>query len=161
MERGRFYGALTLLNPAPGQPVFDSDQLAHVDLLTPNETEARILLGLEPDDPTPTADLARRLLDLGVRQVVVTLGAKGALIASAGLMEQVSAPKIEALDVTGAGDSFNAALAVGLGEGLELRDAVEWATYAGAYCATHLGVIDGLPTREQLDAFRHSVAGAW
>jgi ribokinase len=57
------------------------------------------------------------------------------------------------LDVTGAGDSFNAALAVGLGEGLHLRDAVYKATYAGAYTTTHLGVIDGLPTRDELNVF--------
>jgi ribokinase len=57
------------------------------------------------------------------------------------------------LDVTGAGDSFNAALAVGLGEGLDLRDAVYKAACAGAYTTTHLGVIDGLPTRDELNVF--------
>jgi len=158
MGRGRAHGALTLLNPAPAQPVVDTDQLVNVDLMTPNETEARLLLGMKPDDPTPTDDLARRLLDLGVRQVVVTLGAKGALIATADSLTHVPAPKVDALDVTGAGDSFNAALAVGLGEGLELHEAVETACYAGAYCATHLGVVDGLPTRDQLDTFRRSIA---
>ena len=79
MELGRKHGALTLLNPAPAQAV-EPHQLAHVDLMTPNETEARILLGLEPDDPTPTPELARRLLDLGVKQIVVTRGARGSLI---------------------------------------------------------------------------------
>ena len=157
MERGREHGALTMLNPAPSQPIADVDQLANVDLMTPNETEARILLGLQPDDPTPTPDLARRLLDLGVREVVVTLGANGALVATeTSTITHIPAPTVNALDVTGAGDSFNAALAVGLGEGQELRDAVETACYAGAYCATHLGVVDGLPTRDQLDSYRES-----
>lgn len=158
MARGRAHGALTLLNPAPAQPV-ESDLLTHVDLMTPNETETRILLGLAPDDPTPTAEIARRLLDLGVRRVVVTLGAGGALIVSAEGTEHVPAPTIDAVDVTGAGDSFNAALAVGLGDGLELREAVETACFAGAYCATRLGVVDGLPTRAQLESFRRSVSG--
>ena len=152
MDLGRRHGAFTLLNPAPAQPVAPG-QLANVDLMTPNETETRILLGLEPDDPTPTPELARRLLDLGVKQIVVTRGALGSLIVTSDSTEEVKAPAIEALDVTGAGDSFNAALAVGLGEGLPLSKAVERANYAGAYCATRLGVIDGLPTRKILDDF--------
>lgn len=60
---------------------------------------------------------------------------------------------IQAVDVTGAGDSFNAALAVGLGEGLPLHTAVQRACYAGAYTALHLGVIPGLPTQAQWEGF--------
>jgi ribokinase len=156
MELGHKHGAMTVWNPAPAQPGH-TELLTNVDLITPNETEARILLGLPPDDPTPTRELAGRLLDLGVERVVVTMGKKGALVATAGGVEQVPAPRIDALDPTGAGDAFNAALAVGLGEGLRLRAAVAQANYAGAYCCTKLGVVDGLATREQLEAFRHSV----
>jgi ribokinase len=61
---------------------------------------------------------------------------------------------VQTVDVTGADDSFNAALAVGLGAGLDLVEAVGQATWAGAYATTRLGVIDGLPTRSQLEAFR-------
>ena len=157
MELGRKHGAMTIWNPAPAQPI-QPDLLANVDLVTPNETESRILLGLRADDPTPTDELARQLLALGVDRVVVTLGKDGALVATADGLEQVPAPHIDALDPTGAGDAFNAALAVGLGEGLDLRDAVARANYAGAYCARHLGVVDGLPTRAELDAFRCSAS---
>ena len=152
LELGRKHGAMTILNPAPGQTL-EADMLAHVDVLTPNESETRILLGLAPDDPTPTLELAGRLLDLGVETIVVTRGEEGAVIVSAGGTEEVAAVAVQALDVTGAGDSFNAALAVGLGGGMDLRSAVEQATRAGAYTATHLGVIDGLPTRAELEAF--------
>jgi len=155
MELGRKHGAMTLLNPAPAKPV-QPILLANVDLMTPNETETRILLGLPPDDPTPTPDLARTLLSLGVERVVVTRGKRGALIVTADATEEVPAPKVQPLDPTGAGDSFNAALAVGLGEGLSLRDAVRQANFAGAYCTTRLGVIDGLPTRVELEAFKNS-----
>jgi ribokinase len=79
LELGRRHGAMTILNPAPARSV-TPDLLAQVDLLTPNETETRLLLGLSPADPTPTPELAERLLKLGVEQIVVTRGKEGALI---------------------------------------------------------------------------------
>jgi ribokinase len=153
MELGRRHGAMTILNPAPAKPI-QPYMLTHVDLLTPNETETRILQGLPPDDPTPTPELARRLLKMGVERIVVTRGNQGALIVTRDDLIEIPAVPIQAVDVTGAGDSFNAALAVGLGEGLSLSDAVRQATYAGAHTATHLGVIDGLPTRAELTTFK-------
>ncbi len=152
LELGRKHQVTTILNPAPGQAL-DPAILANVDVLTPNESETSILLGLPPDDPTPTLDLTGQLLDLGVETVIVTRGEKGALIVTAHDTEAVPATAVQALDVTGAGDSFNAALAAGLGGGMDLRSAVEQATRAGAYTTTHLGVIDGLPTRAELEAF--------
>ena len=152
LELGRKHRAMTILNPAPGQPL-EPDILAHVDVLTPNESETRILLGLPPDDPTPTLELAGRLLELGVETIVVTRGEEGAIIVTAKGTEVVPAVPVQALDVTGAGDSFNAALAVSLAGGMDLRSAVGQATRAGAYTTTHLGVIDGLPTRAELEAF--------
>ena len=152
LELGKKHGAMTILNPAPGQTV-DPGLLSNVDVLTPNASETRILLGLPPDDPTPTIDLAGRLLELGVDRIVVTRGEEGAIIVTAREIEEIAAVPVRALDVTGAGDSFNAALAVALGQGHPLREAVRRATYAGAYTTTRLGVIDGLPTRAELEAF--------
>ena len=151
LRLGKAHGALTILNPAPAQPV-ERQHLADVDILTPNASEARILLGLPPDDPSPPLELAQRLLEMGAGKVVVTLGDEGALIVG-DEASHVPAIPICAVDVTGAGDSFNAALAVSLGEGLALEDAVHVAVRAGAYTALRLGVIDGLPTRAELDDF--------
>lgn len=150
--QGKEAGALTILNPAPAR-ADDPAILRHVDVLTPNIFEARMLLGLPPDDATPAPTLAERLRALGAGAVVITQGARGAMILDDDGALQVPAPKIDAVDVTGAGDSFNAALAVGLGEGKSLRDAVRQAVRAGAYTARHVGVIGGLPTREQLSEF--------
>jgi ribokinase len=151
----------TLLNPAPARRLAP-EYFQHGDLLTPNESEARVLLGLPPDDPTPTIELARRLLDFGIGQVVVTRGRRGAVIVDADGVAEVFAPTIQMVDPTGAGDSFNAALVFGLGEGLSLPQAVRRACFAGAYTATHLGVIAGLPTRDELESFvaSHSLKGA-
>lgn len=153
LELGRKHNVLTILNPAPGQTL-RPDALAYVDVLTPNENETRILLGLPPDDSTPTEDLAGRLLELGVETIIVTRGEEGSLIVTSQGNEAVPATPVQALDVTGAGDSFNAALAVGLSEDQDLPAAVKQANRAGAYTTTHLGVIDGLPTRAELRDFR-------
>ena len=149
---GKRHGALTILNPAPAR-VSDPAIFADVDILTPNAGEARLLLGLQPDDKSPTVELAGRLLDKGVGTVVVTQGAEGALIVSDAHVKHIPAIPIAAVDVTGAGDSFNAALAVFLGEGLSIENAVSRAVIAGAYTAMHLGVIKGLPGRGEYERF--------
>jgi ribokinase len=153
LHLGRVHQTLTILNPAPARRI-DPALLQNVDVLTPNESEARILLGLAPDDPQPTLDVAQQLLRLGVRQLVITRGKHGALIVTPDGSASIAAPTIQAVDPTGAGDSFNASLAAALAEGRPLQAAVEEAVYAGAYTATKLGVIDGLPTRAELAAFR-------
>ena len=90
MELGRKHGAKTILNPAPARPLTEAI-FASVDYLTPNESEARVCLGLEPDDPTPLEALAGRWLDLGSPHVVITLGANGVLWASAEGLRRIPA----------------------------------------------------------------------
>jgi ribokinase len=156
MELGHKHQKLTIWNPAPAK-AFDRALLKHIDLMTPNESETRILLGLPPDDPTPTDELARRLLDMGVKRIVVTLGKRGSMIVMPEGSELIPPLTIKALDATGAGDSFNASLAVRLAQGMQLRDAAREANAAGAYTCMHLGVVDGLPTRDELAAFTESL----
>ena len=154
MALARKHGVQTVWNPAPAQ-TGSTEILQHVDVLTPNETEVRILLDRPPDDSTPTLELAQKLLGEGVSCLVVTLGEKGSLVVTPEEATTVPAvPNIKAVDVTGAGDSFNAALAVSLAEGKPLSDAVQLANYAGAFAVQHLGVIDGLPTRDELASFQ-------
>ncbi len=149
---GKEAGARTLLNPAPARAA-DPEMLANVDILTPNASEARLLLGLPPAADVAANELGLRLLDYGVGRVVITQGEQGALIVDAAGATQIPAISIEAVDVTGAGDSFSAALAVSLGEGMKLVDAAQVAVRAGAFTALQLGVIAGLPTRAQLERF--------
>jgi ribokinase len=156
MELGHKHGKLTIWNPAPAK-AFDRALLKHVDLLTPNESETRILLGLPPDDPTPTAQVARGLFDLGVKRVVVTMGKRGSLIVTPRGSEAIPPLLVKALDATGAGDSFNATLAVRLAQGMDLCDATREANCAGAYTCMHLGVIAGLPTLDELESLKQSV----
>ena len=152
MEIGKAGDARTILNPAPATALPD-DIFRHVDYLTPNESELRILLGLAPDDPTETRELAADLRRRGVGTVVVTMGGDGALILSDDLDMIVPTPRVDAVDMTGAGDAFNAGFAVALGDGLGLARAVAQGTAAGAHACTRLGVIPSLASRKELNNF--------
>jgi len=153
MALARKHGVTSVLNPAPAQPL-DDGLLSQVDVLTPNESELRLLCGLAPDDPTDTLELAHRLQRRGVRNLIVTRGRDGALVISEdGRVEHVPGRKVNVVDTTGAGDAFTCALGVALAEGRPLADAVRFATCAGALACTKLGVIPALPDRKDLDAF--------
>ena len=103
MALGRKHGVRTILNPAPATEL-DESVLQHVDYLTPNESELRILLGLAPDDPTPTVVLAEELRARGVRNLIVTMGEQGALILTEGAQEAIPGAPVDVVDTTGAGD---------------------------------------------------------
>lgn len=148
---GRAAGATTVLNPAPAR-VLDAATLAAVDVLSPNETELRILSGLDPDASADDAVLAEGLLARGVGAVVVTRGSAGALVVTRDGSRSIAAPRVEVVDSTGAGDAFNAALAARLLTGDSIADAAAWAVAAGALACTRSGVVPSLPTRAELGA---------
>ena len=151
MELGRKHGAKTILNPAPARTL-PTELFAHVDYLTPNESELRILLGLPADDPRSSRELAGELRRRGVSNVVVTLGRTGALILTDTLDVMVPALKVDVVDTTGAGDAFNSGFAVALAEGRDIVDAVRFGVVCGGLACTALGVIPGLPGRARADA---------
>ena len=144
-------GALSILNPAPVRPLAP-EVFRHVDLLTPNQTEARILLGLEPDDPADDLDICDRLLQLGVGKVILTRGAEGATIVASDGTVHIDAFSVDVVDSTGAGDAFNGTLATSLAEGAPIEDAVRRAAAGGALACKALGVIPALPYGKDVDA---------
>lgn len=149
MACGRARGAATILNPAPVRPLPDS-VLQLVDILTPNQSEARVLAGQTPDKAIDPEAVARELIRRGVKQVVMTLGEKGALIVTASSSRQVPALRMSAVDTTGAGDAFNAGLAMALACGASLEAAVQFAVVAGGLAVTKEGVIASLPRRDEV-----------
>jgi ribokinase len=151
MELGRKHRVRTILNPAPAAPLDDA-VLRNVDYLTPNETELRILMGLSPADPTPTEELAAQLRRRFGGVLIVTLGERGALVLDGDGCTHAPAAQIEAVDTTGAGDAFNAGLAVALAEGRPLLQAVQFANACGALACTKLGVVPALAMRDAADA---------
>jgi ribokinase len=120
---------------------------ADADYVTPNESELRILLGLAPDDATPTPELAHRLRALGAKNLVVTMGERGAYVLTDATETRVASLPVEVVDTTGAGDAFNAGFAVALGRGEGLQAAVRFGCACGALACTRLGVVPSLPSR--------------
>jgi ribokinase len=149
MARGRVKGALTILNPAPVRPLPESI-LQLVDIITPNQSEARVLAGRSPNEACDAEEIARDLIRCGVKQVVMTLGEKGALIVTGSSSLRVPALKMDAVDTTGAGDAFNAGLAMALACGAGLEDAVRFAVVTGGLAVTREGVIPSLPDRDEV-----------
>jgi ribokinase len=154
MELGRKHGVKTVLNPAPAAPI-PKAAFRSIDVLTPNETELRILLGLQPDDSTPTVELASRLQKEYGTTVVVTRGEEGSLLLGTGEPQTFSAVPVEVVDTTGAGDAFTAALAVGLAEGKDMATAIRFASCSGSCACTRLGVIPSLGHRTEVDQLFH------
>jgi ribokinase len=124
-------GIRCILNPAPGQPI-ELKAVAGLDYFVPNESEAESITGMPVRNLEEAKQCAQELLAGGIRRVIVTLGAKGALLASSDGMEHVPAFNVNCVDSTGAGDAFIGSFGVFLGEGLPERDAIRRANlYAG------------------------------
>ncbi len=144
-------GVRVILNPAPAQAL-PEELVRLADVITPNQTEAAILAGAQGEAKPPEA-LAQRLLAMGAGAVAMTLGAEGALLVTKEGAERVASPKVKAVDATAAGDAFNGALAVGLAEGLTLKEAAAFAVKAAAISVTRAGAQPSLPTRTEVLAF--------
>lgn len=145
-------GTTVILNPAPARALSNA-LLRNVSVLTPNESEAELLTGVRLTGIASATKAAKRLLSRGVPKVIVTLGAKGALIATEQETELVPAFKVRSIDTTAAGDIFNGVLAVALTEQMSLAQAVRMANAAAALSVTRLGAQSSAPTRAAINRF--------
>jgi ribokinase len=153
LKLARQEGARTILDPAPAQAL-PAELLANVDILTPNESEASILLDLPPgrvsSDAAPA--LARALRERGPSAVVLKLGEQGCFYSDGETEIFSSGFRVTARDTTAAGDTFNAALAVALAEDRGIEDALRFANAAAAISVTRLGAQSSVPSRMEVDA---------
>lgn len=150
MELAHRFRKISILNPAPAQRI-PYRLIENVDFITPNETELRTMLGLEPESSERTENLARLLKDKIAGTVVTTMGEKGAFVIDPdGHEERIEGVSVNVVDTTGAGDAFNAGLAVGLGKGDSIHDSVVFACKCGAYACTKPGVIPALPNSDDV-----------
>jgi ribokinase len=143
-------GIPAILNPAPAVDLRGVD-LSGVFALTPNEGEARLCLGRPVEDPASPEELAGALLDLGVKNVILTLGPQGVLWASARGLCHMPALPVEVVDTVGAGDAFNAGLAVGLSERRPLVEAIALGVTAASLSTRKRETIDSYPYRQEVD----------
>jgi len=154
----REHGVRVILNPAPARQLSD-EILGNVSILTPNESEAELLTGIQVSDDAGAEEAARALSARGVDIVILTLGSRGAYVFESDSGELVPGFKVQVVDTTAAGDVFNGSLAVGLAEGKPLAEAVRFANAAAALSVTKLGAQPSAPTRAEIDTFLGETQG--
>jgi ribokinase len=150
LKTARGLGVTTLLDPAPAQPLPD-EVYRNTDLIAPNESEAESLTGIAVNTLDNAARAARVLLGRGVRAAIMKLGGRGCLYVRPDEERHFPAPRVDVVDVTGAGDAFAGGLMVALAEGKEIYRAIEFATCVAALSVTRIGVVNALPSREEAD----------
>lgn len=158
-QMGRKHGVPVMLNPAPARDLDDAF-FAAVDFLTPNETEAQLLTGVTVHDVDSARQAALQLLARGLRHVVITLGDKGALLATGDRTQHVPGFSVHTVDTVAAGDAFNGALATKIAQGFSLEEAVVYANAVGALAVTRPGAIPSLPTAQEVEEFLRTATRA-
>ncbi len=142
-------GVFVILNPAPAATALPEELYPCLDLITPNETEAEILTGVKVTDEISACKAAEILCSRGVKAVIITMGASGSFCYRNGKGEQIPVRPVKRVDTTAAGDVFNGSLAVGLAEGMDLRDAVLLASEASTISVTRPGAQSSAPYRKE------------
>lgn len=152
-------GVPVLLNPAPSRAL-PAALLQQVSLLVPNESEAAALVAWPAAQPFDAAQAATQLRALGPRTVIVTLGAAGVHFTDGDNHQLLPAPAVQAVDTTGAGDTFIGAFAASLCSGAALPAAVAFAQRAAAFSVTRAGAIAAMPTLRELELAQPGPGGA-
>ncbi|MFZ0900103.1 MAG: ribokinase [Candidatus Sulfotelmatobacter sp.] len=147
----RKHGIRCILNPAPGQPV-DMGALAGLDYFVPNESEAESITGIAVRNVDDARKCANKLLNEGIHRVIITLGAKGSLLASRAASEHVPAFAVKSVDSTGAGDAFIGSFAVFLAEGVPEPEAVRRANLYAGLSTTGVGTQKSFYDRVRFDS---------
>ncbi|MDR2292568.1 MAG: ribokinase [Prevotellaceae bacterium] len=139
-----------ILNPAPAQPL-SPELISNLYIITPNETEAEMISGIAITDDKSAFEAAKKIAGMGVDNVIVTMGDRGALVHNKTISTIVDAYKVKAIDTTAAGDVFNGALAVALAENRSIVDAVKFACKTAAISVTRQGAQSSVPYRNEVD----------
>jgi len=139
-----------LLNPAPACFLPD-ELLSKISIFTPNETECGYFTGVEITSVEDAVNIIPKLLSRGIKQVVVTMGANGAVFNDGSTIRHQQAPRVQVMDTTAAGDCFSAALAVAICEGMPIGEAVRFACKAGSLAVQKKGAQESLPYRADIE----------
>lgn len=145
----RHRGMQVILNPAPANSMVPG-MFDLIDIITPNVNEAEMLSGVRIVDVSSARQAAESIHQQGVKHVIVTLGKDGAALLEDGMFYHIPAPSVETVDTTAAGDVFNGALAVAVGEGKILTDAVAFACRAASIAVTRMGAQSSIPFRNEV-----------
>ena len=155
----RAAGGCVLLDPAPvGDASHMADLIALSDIISPNETEAAEITGIEPTDLASAEAAARNLLERGPKTVILKLGNRGALLVTADEVKHFAPFKVNVVDTVAAGDSFNGGFAVAFSQGQTLHDCVRYGSAAGAIAVTRTGAGRAAPTAAEVAALLQTKA---
>lgn len=143
-------GVKVILNPAPAVPLNDS-LLSYCDIVSPNESECEILTGINPSDDVNIALAVKHFYKKGVGQVVITLGAKGAVVTEGNIITPIEPQKVKVVDTTSAGDTFIGACALKLYEGRDIVEAGRFASVASSITIQRAGASSSIPTKEEVE----------
>jgi ribokinase len=157
-ELAHKYGKPFILNPAPYLPV-DLTLFDGVDFVTPNETEAEQFTGIKVDTVEDCRRAAQKFFEMGVKNVIITLGVRGAFYTNGKDEIMVPSIKVKAVETTGAGDAFNGGLATAIAEGLPMQTALQFATCTAAISVTRLGSSPSMPYRHEIVALMEKEFG--
>jgi len=154
IEIARSHNVITILNPGPATKLQDKT-FKLIDYFTPNETETSFYVNHKVETHEELKKATNQLLDRGIKNVIITLGDKGAYFANNKESFMVDAFDLEnkVVDTTGAGDAFNAGLAVALTEGKNIKKAIKFANAVGGLSTTKIGTAKSMPRREEIDNF--------
>jgi ribokinase len=156
---GKKHGVKTLLNPAPATPDLDLKQIQDVSFFTPNETELAILTNMRVESEAEIEAAAKSLLARGMGTVVVTMGARGALLVSSSEVKHIAPVKVTPVDTTGAGDAFVGSFARYSAAGSTVEEALNLAVRYAADSVTRRGTQKAYATLADFEAFCAQIAG--
>jgi len=150
LHLAKVYNLVTILNPAPACPL-PREVLSRVDILTPNESEASLLSGINVKEPDQAVHAGKRLIDRGCNQVIITLGKEGCCWVGKDAVKFFPSFPVAEIDSTSAGDAFNGALACAVAEKKSMDEAILFAGAAGALTVMRLGALDSIPARYDIE----------
>jgi ribokinase len=155
IKQARAKGSIIVFNPAPAHSV-PKDIFGYADYVILNETETEFFSGVLPVDDNSCMRAAKRLLKMGLKCVIITLGPRGVFYADNGISYLLPTFDADTVDTTAAGDAFNAAFATVLGEGMSVDEALMYGNAAGSIATTRHGAQSSLGYREEIDSMKNS-----
>ncbi len=143
-------GCITILNPAPASEI-SKEFYNNIDFFTPNETEAEFYTGIKITSENEAKQAADKLLNLGIKKVIITLGEKGLFYSDGKEETYLKASAVKAIDTTGAGDAFNGGLAFGLSKEKPIKECLDLANKVAGISTTKLGAGDAMPFLKEIN----------
>ena len=150
LKAAKEFGLINILNPAPACEL-SSDFFKLIDYFTPNETEAEFYTGVKINDESDAKVSAKKLIDMGIKKVIITLGEKGLFYSDGKEEIYLKATADKAVDTTGAGDAFNGGFSFALLKGKKINECLEIANKVAGFSTTKLGAGDSMPTQKDIN----------